>query len=233
MHFASKAFQTFLGINIVALSVAFAGASAAADLPAGASESYGSAQFIAADPAKPWQGIHFGILGSYSKLNTDVSVYAPQPIDPRMTGFFGGVLAGADIQLGNIVLGAEADTSFGKAFGENPNVAVTLSQFSTFRGRAGYAMGNVLLYGTAGLALADLKVSSPRWGDGNGLASGWTYGGGVETKLTENISLRGEYLYTKLDSRHMDLAVSPAWAKTDTRDFHTFRAAVTYNLPVF
>ncbi|MEE9586731.1 MAG: hypothetical protein V3V97_01725, partial [Hyphomicrobiaceae bacterium] len=35
--------------------------------------------------------------------------------------------------------------------------------------------------------------------------SGWFLGGGVETKLTESISLKAEYRYTSLDSEKVQI----------------------------
>ena len=72
--------------------------------------------------------------------------------------------------------------------------------FGTVRGRAGYAMNNVLFYLAGGLAYGGGRVEFA------GLSEtqthlGWTLGGGVEVGLTPNWSARAEYLYVRLDDR--------------------------------
>ncbi|MGF7161788.1 outer membrane immunogenic protein [Rhodoligotrophos appendicifer] len=231
MSFFSLRSFAFISAAIACAGTLASGPASSADLPA--METYPSNPSLGFDAAKPWQGVYIGVLGSYNMLNADVAVYSPHPIDPAVKGMFWGALAGMNLQLGDFVLGAEADTSFGNATGRGPRVAVEMNQFSTFRGRLGYAVGPVLIYGTAGLAVADMAVKTPNWGEGSGLAKGFTYGGGLETKVSENISVRGEYLYTTLDSQVYDLSRRPAWARSSMDDFHTFRAAITYHLPVF
>src|ERR1700753_3707371 len=66
--------------------------------------------------------------------------------------------------------------------------------FGTVRGRVGYALNNVLFYGTGGLAFGELK------GETFGLTethtnAGWTLGLGAEVGLAPNWSAKIEYLY--------------------------------------
>jgi outer membrane immunogenic protein len=69
--------------------------------------------------------------------------------------------------------------------------------FGTVRGRVGYAINNVLFYGTGGLAFGELR------GETFGLAeshtnAGWTLGLGAEVGLAPNWSAKIEYLYVDL-----------------------------------
>jgi outer membrane immunogenic protein len=84
---------------------------------------------------------------------------------------------------------------------------------ATFRARAGWTNGATLYYATGGAALGRIvtdanflsAVLSPVYRPtGTGSASigatnwGWTAGGGIETALSPNWSLKGEYLYVDL-----------------------------------
>lgn len=229
MHLSVKAFLSALLLAPIALSQA-----KAADLPAPLSTTNYAEPATPAVPEVdplPWQGFHVGALAGYQRYDETIRT----PFGPSTTASDGallGGLAGFDIQFGNLVLGAEADTSFGDVSGINNKVASRIRQLSTFRGRAGISAGDLLFYGTAGLAAADMESKARHFGDDNQVVWGWTYGGGVEAKLTENVSLRGEYLYTRLDNKDLTYAPSPFQGTGETNDFHTFRAAVSYQLPL-
>lgn len=83
----------------------------------------------------------------------------------------------------------------------------------TLRGRLGYSFmdDTVMVYGTGGLALADLTYDNvetlgpgaltPNTGSTFSLAKtmiGWTAGGGLEWRFVPNWSLQGQYLYENL-----------------------------------
>jgi outer membrane immunogenic protein len=113
-----------------------------------------------------------------------------------------------------------------------------ISSFGTVRGRAGYLWGNVLLYGTGGLAYGQVNLSGQETVSGcvsnifNGVCLpggqfnqttvlggskvkvGWTLGGGVEAPLANNWTWRLEYLYIDLGT----LALSyPTSVTTSTK----------------
>ena len=113
-------------------------------------------------------------------------------------------------QNGNIVAGIVADIavsgidgSHGPAlFNPGPNSfgcetgpCITEADWiSTIRGRLGIAMGNVLPYLTAGLAIAGVNAIIP--GDptltaGDSTETGWTGGAGVDIASDENWSAGG------------------------------------------
>ena len=56
--------------------------------------------------------------------------------------------------------------------------------FGTVRGRAGYAVSNVLLYGTAGLAFGELSGETFGLVSENHTNLGWTAGVGAEVPFT-------------------------------------------------
>jgi outer membrane immunogenic protein len=115
--------------------------------------------------------------------------------------------------FGNCASSRAVGISFG-----NPSVNINgVSQredwFATFRARAGWTNGATLYYATGGAALGRIvtdvnlltatlsPVYTPSFvGTGSSQATnwGWTAGGGIETALSANWSLKGEYLYVDL-----------------------------------
>ncbi|MBT9289192.1 outer membrane protein [Prosthecodimorpha staleyi] len=125
----------------------------------------------------------------------------------------GGLQAGYLFQTGNFVYGLEADFGYGQNSGSKsvPGGRVTSALDWTASGRArlGYAFDRLLVYGTGGIAGADLESE----GRGGGNRSkktdtliGWTAGGGLEYAVTKNISLRAEYLYSDYGTSNVSYA---------------------------
>jgi outer membrane immunogenic protein len=186
--------------SLIALFAAtmMASVAAAADLPV---RSYDRAPIAYSGPYT-WSGVYIGLnaggtVGRYSD-NFGESVNA--------TGFLGGEQIGAQMQMGQLVVGGELDfqgTSQShdytfSAFG----VPITLSEkmpwFGTLRGRVGYAFDRVMVYGTGGAAWVDGKVQATVGGftlstEANKI--GWTAGGGVEWAFYDHWSTKIEYLY--------------------------------------
>lgn len=118
---------------------------------------------------------------------------------------------GADIQRGNIVAGLVGE--FGKSeitdsvagFSTTP-ASYTLSRKidweGSVRGRIGYAANTTLFYGTAGGGYAKIdhlffttNTANAFAGRGKQEQFGFLGGGGIEQKLTRNISVGLEYMY--------------------------------------
>jgi outer membrane immunogenic protein len=141
----------------------------------------------------------------------------------KNTDFTGGLTAGYNWQASNFVFGLEADFNFfgvrGSATGSAlyPCCAPTAFTVSssrsadwliTVRPRAGVLVTPaLLLYGTGGVAIADVKANF-LFSDTFATAAesavisetrvGWTAGGGAEYALMNGWSVKGEYLYVDL-----------------------------------
>jgi outer membrane immunogenic protein len=152
-----------------------------------------------------WSGTYYD--GSGNELGTETGSF-------DMSGWMAGAQAGANMQMGNFVLGVEGDVDWTNISGEgdaidpsnaDPSVpSASLDWLASIRGRAGIAMDSVLLYGTAGLAWGAGSMGITNL-DGAGdnatadiTASGWTAGIGAEMAVSDNMSIRGEYTYTSL-----------------------------------
>ncbi len=146
-------------------------------------------------------------------------------IDGDQAAFTGGALIGYNYQMDQIVLGVEADINY-LGFsddnkrsieidhgpfdaGFNSKSSLEADWFGTIRGRLGFAIDNVLLYGTGGLAYGHAEANSrvnvtvngdtvDSWkGSADDTNWGWTLGGGMEYGIS-NWSLGLEYLYVDL-----------------------------------
>ncbi|WP_091734895.1 outer membrane protein [Phenylobacterium immobile] len=131
------------------------------------------------------------------------------------TGFEFGARAGYDMQFGSIVVGALIEGSrldvddHVTAFSTTPasyTLKRTLEYQMAVRGRAGFATGKTLIYGTGGAARGRIEHnyfstnsvnSFPR--GGKTWQSGWQAGGGIEHRFFPNVVFGAEYIYTRYD----------------------------------
>lgn len=196
-----------------------------------------------ANELKPFDGFYAGLHGGYSwqKMSGtyDNAGAATNLAGIDLNGAIVGGQLGYNVQVNSILLGIEGDAS-GYAGSDDSvtNVGATattvltgdISYLASIRGRLGVVMGNVLLYGTAGVGFVEYKFNanaasvpfdqSFRLRDTNGV-----YGGGLEWKIVEGVSIRGEYL-------HYDVKASSAipgnFPDTDSGDrvnFHDIDVA--------
>lgn len=191
-----------------------------------------------ADWSGAFVGIHIGALrstgdaarGDYTGdlLTLDVSNgLFPAKIDGSDTSAIGGATLGYNLQRGAFVTGVELDFSFANSevkngfskVDPNPNPPFTgvntvtgydsvLDNLATARLRAGYAIGETLLYATGGLAagrvenrfsleLTELGYTSPDWST-SGTRFGYVVGAGIERNVSRQISVKAEILHYDL-----------------------------------
>jgi outer membrane immunogenic protein len=115
----------------------------------------------------------------------------------RPSGFVGGVQGGYNWQSGPWVFGVEGDI---EATGASDTFApwkFSNPWFGTIRGRAGYALNNILFYGTGGLAFGELRGQILGLSESHTNA-GWTAGAGAEVGLSQKWTAKIEYLYVDL-----------------------------------
>ena len=190
---------------------------------------------IAATPAsaehKTWTGFSIGVGGGGGSLVSDLSVTPGTLVPPGLfsagldgigaDGAFGTVSAGLDYQINpQLVIGAFVDYDFAdiatkfdaNLFGTTINAQTKLEDVWTIGGRIGFLPSpSTLVYGLAGYSHAsvtDLTITTSTGFTGViGVPSfdGWTVGGGIETMIFKNVSLKGEYRYTQFDQKSLDL----------------------------
>jgi outer membrane immunogenic protein len=172
-----------------ALLATFAGGAAcAADLP---HPSYYTA--TAPLSAYSWTGLYLG-----GNLGYEWGTTSNNPTRP--SGFAGGAQAGYNLQTGQFVFGGEADIQLSGANDTFAPWKFSNPWFGTLRGRAGYAVNNFLIYGTAGIAFGELQAQTVGLLSESHTNVGWTAGAGVEAGITASWSAKVEYLFVDLAS---------------------------------
>ncbi|GLS24130.1 porin [Labrys miyagiensis] len=193
-----------------------------------------------AEPAAPvalpfnWSGPYLGLHAGYAwgREDDDQSRLFPASSSSsssdrfNLQGFVGGAHAGYNYQINQFVLGAEADLDATGMKGsshfsyEGGAVTGVLRLKSDVQGsarlRAGYAIDNVLLYATGGLAVADGKLSVGGVSDKN-THLGWTIGTGAEYAFTPSWIGRAELRYSDFEKKSYqtpDGPVNADWNQT-------------------
>jgi outer membrane immunogenic protein len=123
----------------------------------------------------------------------------------RPSGFAGGVEGGYNWQTGQLVFGGEADLQLSNANDMFAPWKFSNPWFGTVRARAGYAISNVLIYGTAGFAVGELSAETVGLASENHANVGWTAGAGIEAGFAANWSAKIEYLFVDLASNNFAL----------------------------
>ena len=174
---------------VVVASALTLGAAQAADLP----RPYAGTPLY---PAYNWTGPYIGVNLGYQWGSATHSGANP-------SGILGGAQGGYNWQIGEFVFGAETDLQFSAADDMFAAWKFSNPWFGTLRGRAGYAMNNVMLYATFGLAYGGGSVQIAGLKESN-THMGWAAGAGMEVGLTPNWSAKAEYLFVDLsDQRYV------------------------------
>jgi outer membrane immunogenic protein len=144
----------------------------------------------------------------------------PRFVGDHPNGFVGGGQIGYNYQIdSNWLVGLEGDFSGTgiKSSGVydypvpgrrlNTTVSQSLDWLATVRGRVGYVMDRLLVYGTGGAAFGEARESFGYVGlddpfalnaSASPVRTGWAAGAGVEYKVMRNISVKAEWLHYDL-----------------------------------
>ncbi|WP_439528917.1 outer membrane protein [Pannonibacter sp.] len=215
------------GVSLAVLA-AVSGQAFAADLP---QSSYPAADYSApVDNSRfNWSGFYFGgNLGwGWAKFRTDSAATGKFKAETNGVGL--GIHGGYNHEIfPNFIAGVEADlqyTDYNKSRVSNGiNVRTSSNWNGSLRGRLGVTFDRFMVYGTGGLAIADLAVRAPT-GKHDDTQLGWVAGAGVEGAVTDNITARVEYLYADYGRDSFNLG--PVRYRTETQT-STIRAGVSY-----
>ncbi len=197
---------------------------------------------LAADVSTPsaydWSGIYVGaqIGGAWADLDVDATPYGgPQWENEPSAIYFGGLL-GANYQIDQIVVGIEGDIGLMNGSTDEVDIGLNgwlgqgdLDYLGTVRGRLGLAFDRVLVYGTAGVGWLGTEMTL-----NNGATNtdtkldhfGWVAGAGAEWAVTDNVSVRAEYLYGDFDTETSVNSLGPIGDVDPT--LNVVRAAVVF-----
>lgn len=190
--------------------------------------------FDAFESGYDWSGLYIGVNAGIMSNSSDLDI-SIKGIEDRskalqddlrgdQSSLMGGGLVGYNVQAGNFVVGVEADLNYlgysdtmsklqdYDVYAATRDATFDASWLGTLRGRAGVSVAGFLIYGTAGLAAANMEATATvkaidvatgdtaQWkGSTETTSWGWTAGGGVEYGIS-NVSFGLEYLYVDLGS---------------------------------
>jgi outer membrane immunogenic protein len=201
-----------------------------------------------------WTGFYIGVAGGGSLGGSNH--VDPNGVNLTADGYNvkGGLVggtAGYNWQISRFVIGFEGDVSWVGEYGNHddnglsppgiPQLAdPTLKSFTrenwlaTARVRAGYAVDNLLFYGTGGYAGAGVEAGIKNLANNATIFSssstrnGWTAGGGLEWGFAPNWSTKFELLYMRFDNKGFVTALGDGTRSAVTLDDYVFRAGINY-----
>ena len=191
-----------------------------------------------AEAAYNWTGFYIGANGGGGIAGSDH--LDPDCFTCASTKFqaaFGtvGVGGGYNYQFGHSVIGVEGDYNWASvdktkfyALDDGNSAGTTqfkMNEFATLRARGGLALDRTFIYATAGVAFAHVQnttllgsaavpavirdqASEDKW------KAGLAVGAGVEFAVTQNWTVKGEYLYMKFEDSEASLLRVPAGGGT-------------------
>ena len=206
--------KKLISCAVVAIAAGWTATAPAADLPYGSRAPYTVNQPL---NVYSWAGPYLGANLGYAWGSVDNNPTKP-------SGFAGGVQAGYNWQQnGPWVFGVEGDIQASGAEQTFAPWKFSNPWFGTLRGRAGYALNNVLFYGTGGLAFGELRATTFGLSESN-TNLGWTLGVGAEMGFAPNWSAKIEYLYVDLNNSNFVIT-----GASNGYRFGLVRAGVNYH----
>jgi outer membrane immunogenic protein len=243
----------------VALAAMMSGSAFAADMPLR----------TAAAPVAlyDWSGMYLGgVVGGAWGTNdisdpglgivgTALGVPVIQTVNP--SGFIGGIEGGSRYQFAKLVVGWEADITWGNLNGTDAtsftspigpisrSITTDTRWVATATSTVGIAHNNWLLYGKAGVAYENVSYTD-NWtvggaslfsGTGSNSRTGWTVGTGIEWAVWQNWSVKAEYDYLDFGTKNVPLsgtlagAVGFAPGIQDSNHINQFKAGLNYRFP--
>ena len=162
-----------------------------------------------------WQGGYIGAHGG-AGLGTAGSLTT----GGTLVGMHGGI----NFQANQLVGGGELDVTASQIKNNATSENFTQKWMTSGRVRGGLTFGNLLTYGTAGLAAGSMNYTNTYSTDATKI--GWVYGGGVEALVMPHVVLRGEFLHYDFGSSSY-LNSSAQSVSLDTQS-NVFRFGIGY-----
>ncbi len=192
----------FLLSSVAAIGLVAAGAASAADLPS----RKGPVVAPVYAPVFTWTGFYVGANAGYGFGNVNAGTFALARTVSigDIDGFVGGGQIGYNYQIGQIVLGVEADIQgadlkASNGFGDR----IKTEYFGTVRGRVGFAFDRFMPYITGGWAYGNVKTTIAGIGSSDtSHTGGYAVGAGLEYAFTNNWTAKVEYLYVDLGEKN-------------------------------
>ena len=172
-------------------------------------------------PALLWNGFYVGLHGGgildgearYDFVPDEAVAGDTNSVD--LSGLSMGAHLGYNAQFGRVVVGAEVDYDFAKT--EDPTSCITIggscetsiNSLSSARLRLGVTLrDNILLYGTGGLAMANVEHADDFGGErfeASSMVDGVVYGGGFEYMHHSGVTFGLEVLHYDFEAEKFNL----------------------------
>ena len=214
-----------LAVSACVLTLAAAAPAFAADLsrPAFKAPAFAS-PFI-------WTGFYVGINGGYGwgKSSWTNTATGATTGDFDISGALAGGTAGYNLQIGQLVVGAEGDidASWIKGTDSTGCCQTKNDWLATTRARLGFAFDRWMPFVTGGAAFGDVKMNA-LGASQTATKVGWTAGAGLEYAFRGAWSARVEYLYADLGKASCDVATCGT-ANDVTFKTNLVRAGLNYH----
>lgn len=189
-----------------------------------ASTAYAADAVVYAEPAPAvvdtfsWTGGYIGVNAGYAGGKFKSSFYDEfelPSLSDTASGFVGGIQAGYNWQMDQMILGLETDiqaSSLQSKFeisqsGESVSLGTKINWFGTTRARIGYTpVDRFMVYATGGVAYGKVKTYADffEYSSQSKTKVGYTVGAGAEYAITNNVTIKTEYLYTDLGKLKLD-----------------------------
>jgi outer membrane immunogenic protein len=200
--------------------------------------------------AKDWSQVYISAGGGADAITGDVATTGVGPLSARGVPLGGDlgvrVGLGGDYQFSPWLVGGlfadvdRSNTSTGAyvhSKGADGSITVlSVGQNYALGGRLGVLVQpQTLVYALAGYSWLKLESDIPRLVNGppvefhSPLFHGWTLGGGLEHRLTDNLSLRGEYRFSQFDSENV-ISVDGNDVLSLQPRLHSGRISIAYRL---
>jgi outer membrane immunogenic protein len=247
------------GFSMKRLACAAAALTALGTVPAAAADLAAAPAYKAASPVMPilynWTGFYIGghVTGAWThsdSITVDTTTGLPLgSASANRSSVHGGGQIGYDYMFSNrVVLGIVADAQSGTSNSTlTVNPAGTIVQTTrgttdatgTVRGRLGYAIDALLLYGTGGWAWSTGSSTRTQLVGTTGLATpgiverasvninGWTGGGGLAWAFARNWDVFTEYRYTRFSNYAVTFPIAQR-ASTLSSSANAIEAGVDY-----
>ena len=214
----------------VIAAATMAGAANAADLPRRQAMPVKAPAYL----AYSWTGFYVGLNAGYGWGRSNFQGI-PTTGAFDTSGALLGVTAGYNQQLGNAVLGIEADVDWSDNRGSAACGVFTCSTRNTWlgtaRGRIGYAFNSFMPYVTGGAAFGDIKAGTTGFPGATQTKLGWTLGLGGEFRIAGPWSAKVEYLYADLGKFDCGTACTVTPPQNVTFRTNIVRAGINYRFP--
>jgi len=190
-----------------------------------------------------WTGFYVGgnIGGGWSNLSV-TDTFTGVTWATNGAAFIGGVQAGYNWQIENIVLGVEWDFDWIGSGSHTGTVATGLGSLqlsanpnwaTTIAARFGIAANNWLFYGKVGGGWIGsnatvLNLTTGAGWNGSNTSGGWLLGGGIEYAFTRNWTAKLEYNYLGLSDWSSPTTLAPSDTAVVSGNVQMVKVGVNY-----